>query len=166
MSFLTDVYFGSGTSGDVQGVNWTQITHTLNIADCDVVHVLDCCDALSATKGSETVQSEIAREANLHTGDSEYHGKNETLAAGAREERVPAGKASSMKVFAEVLNEMAVKNIKITIHSWQQWIVAKVGRVRTQNGDLRYAEPHYKMNPLRYVEQSINLQVRQRRSTI
>ncbi|VTO86849.1 unnamed protein product [Fusarium graminearum] len=155
-----------GTSDDVQGVNWTQITHTLNIADCDVVHVLDCCDALSATKGSETVQSEIANEANLQTGDSEYHGKNETLAAGAREERVPAGKASSMKVFAEVLNEMAVKNIKITIHSWQQWIVAKVGRVRTQNGDLRYAEPHYKMNPLRYVEQSINLQIRQRRSTI
>jgi hypothetical protein len=158
-----------GSNDDVQGVNWTDVTHTLNVADCDVIHVLDCCDALSATKGGGTeynMQSEIAKEANLRTNESEYRGKNETLSAGARKERVPAGKASSMIVFADVLNEMAVKNVTITTHSWQQWIIREVGRKWTEDGDARYAEPHYKMNPLHLVGQSINLQVRERRSTI
>ncbi|KAF4437383.1 hypothetical protein F53441_13060 [Fusarium austroafricanum] len=117
-----------GRSSDGQSVNWTEVTHTLNVANCDVVHVLDCCDALSATKGIEAekqTQVDMARAADLKTNDSEFQGINETLAAGAREERVPAGPDSSMKVFAMVLREMAVQKIPISIHSWQQHIIAK-----------------------------------------
>ncbi|KAH7178904.1 hypothetical protein DER46DRAFT_496024 [Fusarium sp. MPI-SDFR-AT-0072] len=159
----------SGHSSGGQSVNWTEVTHTLNVAKCDVVHVLDCCDALSATKGIEAekqTQIDMAKAAHLKTNDSEFHGINETLAAGAREERVPAGPNSSMKVFAMVLNEMALHNTAISILSWQQHIIAKVNELRTEQGRIRYAEPHYKMNPLRYIGKGIRLQVKQRRLTV
>ncbi|KAF4423110.1 hypothetical protein FACUT_10578 [Fusarium acutatum] len=60
---------------------------------------------ISATKGvqeEKQTQVEMANAADLKTNESEFHGINETLAAGAREEQVPAGPNSSMKVFAMV----------------------------------------------------------------
>ncbi|KAK2678636.1 hypothetical protein RAB80_007376 [Fusarium oxysporum f. sp. vasinfectum] len=67
----------------------------------------------------------MANAADFKTNDSEFRGINETLAAGAREEQVPAGPCSSMKVFAMVLHEMAVRKDPISILSWQQHIIAK-----------------------------------------
>lgn len=162
---------GSGSNGDSQSVNWTEITHTLNIVNCDVVHVLDCCDALSATKGIESnkeTQIEIAEAADWNTDDSEYQGINETLTAGGREQRVPAGPDSLMRVFATVLRKMAARKIPITVLSWHQYIVKELGDIRTRQGYSRHTEPHYKINPTHYAGagQSIKLQVRQRRFTM
>ncbi|KAJ4007473.1 hypothetical protein NW766_010159 [Fusarium irregulare] len=162
---------GSGSNGDSHSVNWTEITHTLNIANCDVVHVLDCCDALSATKGIESnkeTQIEIAEAADWNTDDSEYQGINETLTAGGREQRVPAGPDSLMRVFATVLRKMAARKIPITVLSWHQYIVKELGDIRTRQGYSRHTEPHYKINPTHYAGagQSIKLQVRQRRFTM
>ncbi|KAF4970174.1 hypothetical protein FSARC_2771 [Fusarium sarcochroum] len=145
-----DMYLAGDKKG-VHTVNWTEFTHKFNIAHCDVVHVLDCCYSLSATKTSEVKdeQEEMIEAANSKTRDVQFFGRNESLTAGGRQQMVPAGEESSMMVFATVLREMATQQpTTISIWEWQQHIIDKVGELMKGNHQ-RYAEPHYKVNPIR-----------------
>lgn len=143
-------------------VDWTELVHGLNLARCDVVHILDCCYAAGGTKGyGETTQAgeDFYQAANSATKSDQVRGKNETLAACGRETRAPAGESSSMRLFANVLNELASERNDFSIDDWYHHIDAEVGRA-VSSQKQRWYTPYRKMNPVKYAQSSIRLRTK------
>lgn len=144
-------------------VDWTEHVHELNHARCDVVQILDCCYAAGGTKGEGDKEEEISkinRAANSDTKSEQYFGKNETLAACARESKAPVGEGSSTRLFAKVLDKLAAAETDFSIDDWYHHIDTEVSRAFSAQERRKWCTPYRKMNPITYAQSSIRLRTK------
>lgn len=151
--------------GDDGVVNWTKLAHELNVSPCDVLQVLDCCFAATATKGdNEKRTAELIGASNMTTQLAEFNGRNETLASCGRDYETWAGRLSSMPLFADVLSQFVPEGKShpdfVTVDHWYHAIdsqVYKSMRLAAGGHAKFWRTPYRKMNPIHHCQDSIRL---------
>jgi hypothetical protein len=105
-------------------VNWTPIARALDRAACDVLQILDCCYAATASKarGNKKDTGALLDSINSDAESSEYRGTNEYLASSSRDSVAHAGEYSSMRPFAKELRKLAEQGKPFTVEEWHHSI--------------------------------------------
>ncbi|ROW14850.1 hypothetical protein VPNG_03825 [Cytospora leucostoma] len=163
MTLLRTGHFHQGT------VNWTEVVHELNKSPCDVLQILDCCHAATATKGDKIQETtQLIGASNETTQAVEFEGRNETLASCGRDVDTHAGTWSSMPLFARVLADFVPENKLhppfIQVDHWYHAIDSEVYKAMRVGAKEDVADfwrtPYRKMNPIHYCQDSIPLWTR------
>jgi hypothetical protein len=151
-------------------VNWSPIARDLDHAACDVLQILDCCFAATATKAcaNEEDAKALLEAIQDDAESSEYRGTNEYLASSSRDSKAHAGKYSSMGLFSTELRKLAVRGKTFTVESWYHDIDTAVVRsneistadpLSPRRRDKRgYSSPAHKIQPKERLEHSIIMQ--------
>jgi hypothetical protein len=151
-------------------VNWTPIARALDRAACDVLQILDCCYAGTATKSSGSHKGTEDRLDSIHEGtaNSEYRGTNEYLASSSRDSQAHGGIYYSMQPFADALLKLAKEGKEFTVREWHHCIdtaIAASNKITTADplsssirGKRGFSSPTHKIQPKERLEHSIILQ--------
>lgn len=151
-------------------MNWTPIARALNRAACDVLQILDCCYAATATKSSGSHKGTEDRLDSIHDGtaNSEYRGTNEYLASSSRDSEAHGGIYYSMQPFAYELLKLTKQGKEFTVREWHHCIdtaIAASNKITTADplspsirGKRRFSSPAHKIQPKERLEHSIILQ--------
>jgi len=168
---MADIWTARPGDGSSAEVNWSRIARALDYAACDVLQILDCCFAATATKGRENKESAGALLDSIHddaTKSSEYRGTNEYLASSSRDNRSHCGEYSSMRPFANELRKLAEGGKPFTVQEWYYAIdtavvesneitTANTTRETNKRATRGYASPAHKIQPKERARHSIIL---------
>jgi hypothetical protein len=159
-------------------VNWTPVASALGRAACDVLQILDCCYAATATKASE---NKIDTRAHGNKEDtwallesidddvecSGYRGTNEYLASSSRD-GAHGGGFYPMQPFVDELLKLAKRGKPFTVREWHHDIDTAVvrsneistadplsPRLREKRG---YSSPAHTIQPKERLEHSVIMQ--------
>ena len=165
---LTDIWRYSPGKGPAT-VKWSPIARVLDHAPCDVLQIIDCCFAATATKtrGNRQDADDLLDSLREDAETSEYRGTNEYLASSSRDNIAHAGKYSSMVPFADELRKLAKQGKPFTVQEWYHCIDTEIvernakSTANTSNSDDRetrgYSSPAYKLQPKERLGHSIIL---------
>lgn len=146
--------------------NWTKVVQRLNVEECDVLQVLDCCYAGTGTKGE--AERQMLRYPCMETDQDQFRGRNEILASCGRDDSAPSGTFASMRIFASELESLARQNNCFSVDHWYHAIdshvhvsMVKARKDRSEADAPRWhATPYRKMNPIIEAQNSIRLRRR------
>lgn len=116
--YLLTNYRGGKYSRHSKPIDWTKIVRKLDAAPCDILQVLDCCFGGTATKSKVLQEANMLDHIHQATAVGDYQGTNEILASTGRDTEAPAGDFNSMRLFAEVLTQLAAEKEPISVYSW------------------------------------------------
>jgi hypothetical protein len=151
-------------------VNWTPIARDLDRAACDVLQILDCCYAATATKSSGGHKDTEDRLGSIHDGtaNSDYRGTNEYLSSSSRDSEAHGGNFISMQPFADELLKLARKGKEFTVREWHHCIdsaIFELNKITTADPlspklreERGFSSPIHKIQPKERLEHSIILQ--------
>lgn len=144
------------------------MARALDHAACDVLQILDCCFAATATKASRDKEDAEAILDSIHddTESSEYRGINEYLASSSRDSEAHGGKYCSMGPFADQLRKLSQQEKAFTVQEWHHCIdsaIVESNAQSTATSNYRdrarrgYSSPAYKLHPKERLGNSIVL---------